>query len=349
MFLSSEKLKLRRVSKILCIGDQHVRMTGSFLPFNTISNNGLTYELNNFLGGYKFVHDLILLEKPDLVVNLGDIFHNYDLVPVEAINAAGIGMSMIRKAVESIPGCHQMMIQGNHDVTSTNCNITSLTPFENNVTTIVSEVMASSLGGRSLTFIPYCEDEYLYQYYMENRDTDIIFMHNEVPGAMYESGKISDSRVNVPDKPVIVDGHIHLSQILDNVFIPGSLVQNRFNRKKIDTYGICILDTDKMVPKMIRNTGSRHYILLYNSEEVLSYNPKEVVIKLLSDEDRDEVAEKLKGYKYQQMKPPKNEEDRRVIYSEVERHSPEDLLRVFVRGDRESAVDILESIIGGEK
>jgi len=335
--------------KAFAYGDQHLKLTGSFLPYNNTGITGLSLQLENVLRGFKAVADEIKRVKPAFVVNLGDVFENYDVIPVQALHAAGVGMELINKACEGL-GIPHFIIMGNHDCISLNPIITSLTVFSNDICTVLTKPQQMILAGKRIGFLPFCDSDNLIAGWEQMASCDYIFSHNEFTGARYESGRESNNGVTTPEGPTIISGHIHLPQIVKNAYFPGALVQNKFVERGELTYGMCSIDLDTREVQFIRNTLSKHYVLCTSVDEALKHQPKEVLIKLYSAENREEVAAALADYTYMQKKPPQNRE---VVEGAVdgeaqhEVHEPDDLLREFVTVARPEAMEILTGIIGG--
>ena len=97
------------------------RTLSLFQNFNQLQSNGLQEGLNNTLAGLDYVKDCILKEKPDLVANLGDLFHDSVSIGIRPLHASFLGISKITQACQEV-NCKHILIPGNHDMISDSNN-----------------------------------------------------------------------------------------------------------------------------------------------------------------------------------------------------------------------------------
>jgi hypothetical protein len=331
--------------KVLAYGDQHMRATSSFLPWNVTTLNGLTRETNNLLLGYDFVADRILHHRPEKVVNLGDIFHPTAIIAAEVLDAAGRGIARVAEACHQV-GAEHIIIPGNHDCYSLTPRIISIRPF-GGYGRIINEPelnIHDSFG--PLVYIPYMEDDELYQAFLKYSACGkcIIFCHQELPGAVYENGRAATCMVEPPAGHKIISGHIHMFQAYNNVVYVGSLVQNRFSNYEIKTMGVAIINTrtGEVTPEL--NTYSKHYVACKSVNDAFKFDPKQVVLKIFTDEDKDTARARLDaaGFEYMLIRPPKVKEGGKVISVDGFTTSPTDLLRTYVATNKPEYLDIYD-------
>jgi hypothetical protein len=213
---------------------------------------------------------------------------------------------------------------------------------------VVLEPYTIEADGKTVTLLPFMEDEELYEALVTYSNSDVIFMHQELSGAVYDTGKATQSMIVAPKKPVIISGHIHKSQEVGNVVYVGSLVQDRFSMSKIETKGAGTYDTSTGKMKLMLNKASKHYVVARSVEEALKFKPDDVVIKLYSDDNKAEVAAVMKDYEYVQVRKPRLKDDsaeRQTMQINIETN-PTLLLRSFISEDKPEALPIFDKYNG---
>lgn len=333
--------------KFFCFGDAHLRDSGSFIPFNRLEDNGLSYELNNILKGYSFISNLIEELKPDIVIDLGDTFHDNIYLTQTVLYAASIGYSHIKDVCNRV-GCKFFILPGNHNTQSINTGIYS-SKILSGYGEFVDSLFCENFNGINFSMIPFVSDYQLQEFLSLRKSDDVIFTHAEYSGTKYESGQISNSPISPKFHKRIISGHIHLSQDIGNVSYPGSLVQNRFTKfcNKKTVGGALVFDTDTNEIIRYKNTFSKHYILLDDYKTIKSYNPNNYVFKILGTEDKS-IVEKFipKEYEYMYVKSSvKNEV--KVSYTNIEWGSPRVLLENHISQNNPDALDDFKEIFDG--
>jgi len=208
--------------RVLVIGDPHFRE-------------------NDMLSAKEFVEKSLRVakkNKPDFIVILGDTLDKHEVVIVQAH----------KEAVKWIDCLSQIspvfLLIGNHDLSSPKCFLSDdhvFTPLKKwkNVN-VVDKPIVFECKDCSFVFCPYVENgrfEEALNTLIEQGETwemaDCIFSHQEFKGC--DRGDGSDSLVSVngdvwnKNYPPIINGHIHKQQIIENIFIPGSSYQHKFN------------------------------------------------------------------------------------------------------------------------
>lgn len=227
------------MSKIFLIGDTHI---------------GLGYP--NSADKWHKVHKeyfsdfLIPLLKEevgphDIIVHLGDLFDNRNVIPINLLN---YGMDVVEE-ISKIAPLH--IIIGNHDLWSKSASeINTVRPFRYipNVK-IYDKTEVLEYNGLRILMMPYIESR-LEQIKLinQNKDCDYLFCHSDLNGCKMHLTSVAhknSDKIDIEDfKPfkVVRSAHIHLVQTNDNFTFVGSIFQmdrNDFGDQK----GIFVIDT----------------------------------------------------------------------------------------------------------
>ena len=196
---------------LLCYSDTHLRSTGSFPPYNVVTESGLTKELLNILHGFKFVANQILEFKPKVVVNCGDTFHNTEFISSMTLHGAAIALDMIAKACQEV-GAHHIIIPGNHDILIQDPSkvITSITPLTG-FGEICLKRHIHEVNGFKIGIVPYNSDhERAYSDLVElQNQCDLLVTHLDFCGAQYDTGRISESKIEPNFDVPVISGDLH--------------------------------------------------------------------------------------------------------------------------------------------
>ena len=192
--------------------------------------------------------------KPgDIIVHLGDLFDNRNVIPINLLN---YGMDVVEE-ISKIAPLH--IIVGNHDCWSKSSDeINTIRPFKwiPNVH-IYDKTSQVEFNGIKLCLMPYIERR-LEQINLinANKDCDYLFCHSDLNGCrmhLTSVGHRNIDKIDIDDFKSfkrIFSGHIHIRQVSKNFEFIGSNFQmdrNDYNDQK----GITILDT---------NTGETEFI-----------------------------------------------------------------------------------------
>lgn len=173
-----------------------------------------------------------LEEQSDIIIILGDLFHNHSIVRVEILN---LWLSYLKNV--KIP--YYLMV-GNHDLPSSNISafksIHALEGFKflENVM-VVDDVGAISNKQHNvnLGFIPYCHDAKTFnEKIILLKDVDYLFCHQTFNGAKYDNGFYAPDGLPVElvsQFKLVISGHIHTQQQFANIWYPGSPYAMNFN------------------------------------------------------------------------------------------------------------------------
>jgi len=333
--------------KILCYGDIHLRDRGSFLPFNSIDANGLTKELNNQLWGLYFVSTQIRLIKPNIVINLGDIFHITEFISTQCITGAYKAFQEIKTSID-IVGAKHFIIPGNHDVLNEQHKISTIYSISK-FGELVLEPRTEMLQHIKFYMLPWSSDIDYVNNHIKNAENNssLLFTHLDFWGAIYESGKMSQSPISPKLKIPCIAADVHTAMDIDSVSYVGSLVQNTFHRDNLDCVGGIILYEDGKI-KRIPNNLSRHYIKLTDDtiRKVKKYSPEQVVIKVISA-NPEQYEELLKDYSVIFHKQIINPDIDVPMDMNVEEKEPRKLFEEYVNNNKPEAlpfISILDAV-----
>jgi DNA repair exonuclease SbcCD nuclease subunit len=338
--------------KLLFYADLHFRENGSFIPWNKPVGNGLSIELNNTIIGCQFVAEQIKALYPDLVVNLGDIFHPMESISVSTLYGAHLGLSLISKACKEL-GIKHYLVNGNHDIYSENnliCSTSILTGY-------FDEILASEdvvIGQGDIGIVPFhSSPEAVYNGLITITgflDQDgVLLTHNDFAGAKYENNHETDSNLS-PDLPIqIFSGHIHLPQTVGSVIYVGSLVQHRFSQYGLNENGILLYDTETKEVKRFRNNRSKHYVVVKDLDRAREFDPQQVVLKVFSDQSHEEVELILKDYEYAYFPVIEKKDDMQTTVTEFQIEDPLSVLKAFISQENPDALEIFEKVMGKKR
>jgi calcineurin-like phosphoesterase family protein len=227
------------MSKIFLIGDTHLS-----LGFPNKVDKWFKVHQEYFS---KFLIPLLKREvKPgDIIVHLGDLFDNRNVIPINILN---YGIDIVEE-ISKIAPLH--IIIGNHDLWSKSASeINSVRPLRYipNVH-VYDSTTTLEFNNKRILMMPFIEKR-LDQIKIidENRNHDYLFCHSDLNGCKMHLTSVAHKN---PDKIDIEDfksfklvrsGHIHLVQTNEHFTFVGSIFQmdrNDINNQK----GIFVIDT----------------------------------------------------------------------------------------------------------
>jgi len=250
------------MSKILLIGDTHL---------------GLGYP--NKLDHYfkvsqeyfeKFLFPILSkLTKDDIIVHLGDLFDNRNIVPINILNYA----QSILERMSQI--CPVHVIIGNHDIYNKSINdVNSLKAYNYIPNVNIYETTTKiNFNGKQILLMPWVESkseqiELLKQY----SGCDYLFCHSDLNGAKMHLTSVAhrnSDKIDVEEfdgYKNVYSGHIHLVQKSKNFTFVGSI--HEMDRNDIDNQkGIFVLDTNKEAELFIPNNISPKFKKIYVNKE----------------------------------------------------------------------------------
>ena len=247
------------MSKILLIGDFHLGMSypNNYQKWLNVANE----YFENFL--------MPLIESEmsenDIVVQLGDLLDNRNLIPIDVLNYAQSIVERISKI------CPIHILVGNHDMfhkSSGEINSINLLNYIPNVF-VYNKPTKIKFTGKSILMMPYIEKkkeqiEVLKRF----AGCDYLFCHSDLNGAKMHLTSVAhknNDKIDVEEFSGyrnVKTGHIHIQQTIGNVTFVGSVYEmdrNDINNQK----GIFILDTFLDEERFIPNNISPKYKKIY--------------------------------------------------------------------------------------
>ena len=186
------------MSKILLVGDPHLQMSRFDIA-------------KKFL---IWIDEVIDKYKPDLVINLGDTFHDHGVLRSEIVSEFN---SHVKRVTEKVS---YIYVLGNHDMSKPkDATYHALQAFKGvyeNFTVVDSISHREDLG---ITFVPFQANDRDFPI----KTLPICVAHQTFAGCDF-GGYKPDDGVD-PDKisaDIIISGHIHKKQAFGKVYYPGS-------------------------------------------------------------------------------------------------------------------------------
>lgn len=246
------------MSKIFLIGDIHLGMS---YPNNVDKWFKVSQEYFE-----KFLLPLAKkeLNKDDIIVLLGDLFDNRNVVPINILNYAQYLIEELSKI------CTTHVIIGNHDLytKSTNdVNTVKLYKYIPNVF-VYEEPKEIKYAGKSILMLPWIEKRANQVEILNQHKCDYLFCHSDLNGAKMHLNSVAHKntdKIDVEDfkrYKHVYSAHIHLVQVNKNFTFVGSI--HEMDRNDIGNQkGIFILDVENETEKFIPNDISPRFKKVY--------------------------------------------------------------------------------------
>jgi DNA repair exonuclease SbcCD nuclease subunit len=252
------------MSKILLIGDIHL---------------GLGYPNNLdkwFKVSEKYFEDFLFpliekeITKDDIIVLLGDLFDNRNVIPINILNYAQDIIERMSKF------CPIKILIGNHDLytKSTNdINSVKLYKYIPNVS-IYEESEVIDFMGKSILMMPWVERKKDQVDILKNYSgCEYLFCHSDLNGAKMHLNSVAHKNLDKIDinefsgYKKVYSGHIHLVQKDRNFTFVGSV--HEMDRNDLGNQkGIFILDVIEGTERFVKNDVSPKFVKVYlNSED----------------------------------------------------------------------------------
>lgn len=185
------------------------------------------------------------VEPDDIIVHLGDLFDNRNVIPINLLN---YGMDIVEE-ISNIAPLH--IIVGNHDLWSKSASeINTIRPFRYipNVT-IYDKTSILEYNGKKILMMPYIEKR-LEQIELINqfKNCDYLFCHSDLNGCKMHLTSVAHKNSDKIDIDNFISfrkvrsGHIHLTQENGNFKFVGSIFQMDRNDTG-DQKGITVINT----------------------------------------------------------------------------------------------------------
>jgi len=240
------------MSKIFLIGDTHI---GLGYP-NSVDKWFKVHQqyFSDFL--------IPLLKKEvkpgDIIVHLGDLFDNRNIIPINLLN---YGMDVVEE-ISKIAPLH--IIVGNHDLWSKSASeINSVRPFRYipNVK-IYNSTEVLEYNGLKILMMPFIEKRLeQIKSIEENKNCDYLFCHSDLNGCKMHLTSVAHKnadKIDINDFKSfskVRSGHIHLVQSNKQFTFVGSIFQMDRNDTG-DQKGIFVIDTDNDTEDFFPNNVS---------------------------------------------------------------------------------------------
>lgn len=270
------------MSKIYIIGDTHIGL-------------GYPNKTDKWLKVHKEYFDEFLIptlkenvKEGDIIIHLGDLFDNRNVIPINLLNFA---LDQVEK-ISKIAPFH--IIIGNHDCWSRSSDeINTVRPFKYIPNVFVyDKVTKVEFAGQKLLLMPYIEKkEIQIELIKKNRDCDWLFCHSDLNGAKMHLTSVANKNLDKIDVESfdgfkgVYSGHIHLVQRNKNFLFVGSNFQmdrNDYGDKK----GIFCLDLETGKDSFIENTISPKFVKL----KILKANDIELLEKIKLSKDYIDIS-----------------------------------------------------------
>lgn len=249
------------MSKILLVGDIHL---------------GLGYPNSSdkwFKVSKEYFSEFLLplarkeLKKDDMIVLLGDLFDNRNVIPINILNYA----QSLLEELSNI--CPTHLIIGNHDLytkSANDINTVKLYKYIPNVF-VYEEPTKIEYMGKSILMLPWVEKRLDQIEVLKSfKKADYLFCHSDLSGAKMHLTSVAQKnldKIDVEDfkgYKKVYSGHIHLYQRSKNFTFVGSIFEmdrNDMGNQK----GVFILDViegdEKFIPNMISPKFKKVYLM----------------------------------------------------------------------------------------
>jgi DNA repair exonuclease SbcCD nuclease subunit len=321
---------------------------------------GLPKKLDDILWSARTIREYAIRNNIEVVIVLGDVFHDRVNYNIEVLNAAYTFFDETRHM-----GQEWIAFPGNHDMPLRNSwEVNTLKPL-NKLLTIVDDIKMMKIYDQRFWIVPFVHYESVYMQVLEQIGKqyevgDVLLTHVGVHNAILnECFLIKNwSKVNFTGSKFhrVFTGHFHCHQnVGDNVWYPGSPIPFRFDEGMVP-HGFIEFDTNNHDTKFIDIFGLDYfgyrppdYITLTDDmvEEFDNFGGDNIRVQLNRDYSRDELLRMKQdlqdrgasGVKLNKMKEDKIDIEVGVKNS-LSLYSPEDLFNQWVEHDKPKKLDV---------
>lgn len=240
------------MSKIYLVGDTHIGL-------------GYPNKTEKWLKVHQeYFNDFLIptlqnnVKEGDIIIHLGDLFDNRNVIPINLLNFA---MDQVER-ISKIAPLH--IIVGNHDCWSRSSDeINTVRPFKYipNVS-IYDKVSTIEYKGNKLLLMPYFDKKKdQIEHINNNKDCDYLFCHSDLNGAKMHLTSVAHKNLDKIDVDEfkgfkgVYSGHIHLVQRNKNFVFVGSNFQMDRNDYG-DQKGLFTIDVETGEEEFIKNNIS---------------------------------------------------------------------------------------------
>lgn len=164
---------------------------------------------------HRLILDTVDSHKPDVVVYLGDQYHNHSVVNVE------VQKFWISAFNEVVRKTRVFALVGNHDKPGDRLSEATAMQVHSEQIRVISEPVELD----NILFVPYFHDtKELIRAAAEYPESNVLVCHQTFDGAKYENGFYAKEALdpNLLHHSTIISGHIHSPMELGKVIYPGS-------------------------------------------------------------------------------------------------------------------------------
>jgi len=246
------------MAKVLFIGDCHLKINKFQLSVDLL----------------KWIESVIHNTKPDIVVNLGDVFDTHSVIRSEILNEYLEHVQRVTKA-----GYPLVHLLGNHEFyLPSSSKYHALKPFKNLINNfyVIDEITDLF----DMTFVPYLLNDHDFP----KQTKPICVAHQTFIGADYGDIKVYDG-VNYEEvsADIIISGHVHKRQMYGKVIYPGTPIAHTAS------------DIDQIKGLMIFDTETYKYEFIYSPFPIwrgLKYDLTQFPIDQMFDDMAKELDDK---------------------------------------------------------
>jgi len=232
------------MTKILFIGDMHLRHTHLQLSKSLL----------------KWIENIYIEKKPDIIVNLGDTFDTHSIIRSEILCIFDEHLKKISNLMKS--NGSYICLLGNHDQYKPNSSeFHAFKPFSS----IKNILIADSIKViENITYVPYVHSRELWP----QTDTSIVVTHNTFIGADYGYKK-ADHGIETKDinADIVISGHVHKKQILDSIInyvgTPYAMSASDADQSK----GLSLFNTETFEFEFIKSPFPMYKTIEINTDE----------------------------------------------------------------------------------
>jgi DNA repair exonuclease SbcCD nuclease subunit len=217
---------------------------------------GVSGRLTDSLWGLRVVREYCKKAKIDVVVILGDLFHNRESLGIDVLFAT----TEFFEETERVYNQRWIALLGNHDMFLRHSwEINSLAPLRKHLT-IIDDIKLLKIDDRRFFVLPFIQHERAYMKVLKKLEEqyewgDVLLTHIGVRGSTLNSCFLlkdwSVVQFDYSRFKQVYTGHFHLRQTVnERVFYPGSLIPFKFDEGD-EAHGFYVYDLVEQTHKFI--------------------------------------------------------------------------------------------------
>lgn len=292
--------------KIINFGDTHIHHSHEY---SYPTANGSTKRLDEHIATYRYLCSVIEEEKPDIVINNGDIIHSQGNIATEVIATASICEKKIAAVCKSI-GSQYWVLVGNHDKKSDRPDGAISTRFLEGYYDL--QLITFPEVRDQIFLIPHLS-RHQYHLLHEIKHTGYLltFSHLDICGAKYHSQMYDTSGATEESgiSGIVFNGHYHEKQEIrlsneTTVVCTGAPQYWSRREPRFGGRGYLVITTDihsNTTKWEHKSIPAPDFITLSSPtvKEIESINPKHYLhIKLMYETQLEKLREALSGRIY---------------------------------------------------